>query len=409
MTWFIEYTDESTEKRIRLEIPEERPLKVGRGSASDTKIPDSALSRIHCEIAMVGGYPVLRDAGSSSGTFVAGRKISEQGIHSGQSFKAGDTTFTLLSDSPLDEPTKPQRSGPKGGSLATIIERFEQNSMLDRFELKKLINRSGRSLVYKGIDTSSNETVAIKVIPTATGSDEDEARFMRAMKMLQELKDPYLVKLYRAGRKKTYCWVAMEWLQEGSVADRVEKKGIGGCLDWRDAWQIAMCISQSLHILERNRIVHRNIRPTNILCRSENSTWLLSDLVVAKTEAATERLVTQQVFLPTNIAYTAPERLLGHEDNAHSLQADIYSLGAVLTETLIGEPPYGHGDLAQLQSRLRQPRKRVSRESQIGLNELFVDFVNRLTEPDPSKRIQTGAELWQQAERVGKLSGMTSV
>ncbi|MEZ6136554.1 MAG: FHA domain-containing serine/threonine-protein kinase [Pirellulaceae bacterium] len=408
MTWFIEYTTGDSKQAVRLDLPTEKVMKIGRGSASDTKIQDATLSRIHCEVELVQGMPLLRDLGSTGGTLVAGRRIAEQVLHSGQSFKAGNTKFVVTSDSPLDAPTLQPR-GRRGMSLQGLIERFEAKPSIDRFEIKKLVNRGGKSLVYRAVDSTSGDEVALKVIPTPSGSEEDKARFMRAMKMLQELRDPYLVKLLRAGRTTNYCWVAMEWLKDGSIADRVERQGIGGCLDWRDAWQIAVCISQSLHILERHGIVHRNIRPTNILHRGANNTWLLSDLVVAKADASSDASVTQQFFLPHDVAYTAPERLLGKEDNAHSLQADIYSLGAVLTETLTGEPPYGHGDLLELQSQIRQPRKLVTRAAQIGVNELFVDFVNRLTEPDPAKRMRSATELWQQAERVGKLSGLSSV
>ena len=120
-------------------------------------------------------------------------------------------------------------------------------------------------------------------------------------------------------------------------------------------------------------------------------------------------MVTRQIYLPNDLAYTAPERLNGTEENGNSLQSDIYSLGAVITELLVGEPPFGHGELRELLPRLKNPRNKVSVEKQIGMNDLFVDLINSLTEPDPRKRFPTAYKLWQEVERVGKFAGFDAV
>ncbi len=220
---------------------------------------------------------------------------------------------------------------------------------------KRLVNSSGRNLVFKANDPETDTKIAVKVIPVDEASEDEEARFKRAIGILLELRDPCLVKLVRAGRKKRYCWVAMEWLSAGSLEDRLQRYGINGCLDWKDAWRVASCISQSLYVLERAKIVHRNIKPTNILFNEAKNVFVLSDLVVAKANSSeAKHLVTRNVFLPSQLAYTAPERLLGSETNDLNLQSDIYSLGAVLTQMLTGEPPYGYGDLRDLLPRLKE-------------------------------------------------------
>lgn len=407
MSWFLEYSDEEGKHRVRLD--EGSPLKIGRGSSSDTKISDPVLSRLHCEVSVSGATPVVRDLESSAGTFVGREKIAERELSSGQMFQAGNTHFRVVSDSPLDAPTLSKL--PEECPKATLDKCFAERGSIDRFKIVKLMNKSGRSLLYKAIDPDSDDMeVAVKVIPTAgEATEEEEARFMRAMKTLREVRDPYIVKLLRAGRKSNYCWVAMEWLEEGSVADRVQKLGVNNSLEWRDAWRVTQCIAQSLHVLEQAGLVHRSISPSNILYRSNEQTWVLSDLVNAKTEQLSgSQMVTRQFFLPQNLEYTAPERLRGFEANQHSLQADIYSLGAVLTEMLIGEPPYGRGTLPEILSRLDKPRLKVDGNKFLGINELFVDLVNRMTEPQPEKRFASAAELWRDADRVGKLSGLSS-
>lgn len=410
MTWFIEYTDPTGEKK-RLRIDEGMDLKIGRGSTSDTKIEDAAMSRVHCALALVSGVPTLTDLGSSSGTLVDRKKIADpKELSSGQLFQAGQTKFKVVSDSPLDAPTQMQAARPPVNALNKLAEKLLAKKTFDRFVLKKLVNNTGRNLVFMAEDTENELAVAIKVLPTDEASEEDEARFKRAMGILQEVRDPCLVKLVRAGRKSSYCWVAMEWLPGGSLEDRIQKYGINGCLEWKDAWRVAHGISQALYVLEREGIVHRNIKPTNILVNDSKNMFVLSDLVVAKAEdSSSSKMVTRQVFLPSDLAYTAPERLLGNDVNAATLQSDIYSLGAVLTKLVTGEPPFGHVDLRELLPRLKEKRRRVERQGQIGINELFVDLVNGMTEPEPRKRFGTALKLWNEVERVGKLAGLSPV
>jgi len=410
VTWYLEFATATGEKK-RLRIEEGSKLRIGRGSTSDTKIEDSSMSRMHCEIALSSGAPVLVDLGSSAGTFVGRKKIAESHVlGSGQSFQAGNTRFKVISDSPLDAPTEMVAPRSSATALAKLAEKFEAKKTLDRFVLKNLINVTGRNLVFRAEDTENGTIVALKILPTDEGTEEDEARFKRAMSILQEVRDPCLVKLIRAGRKSNYCWVAMEWMPGGSLEDRLQKFGINGCLEWKDAWRVAHTIAQSLYVLERQGVVHRNIKPTSILVNDAKNTFVLSDLVVVKAhDTSTSKMVTRQVYLPSDLAFTAPERLLGSEVDACTLQSDIYSLGAVLTKMLSGEPPYGHGELHDLLPKLKEKRHRVERQGQIGMNELFVDLVNGMTEPEPRRRFPSALKLWNEVERVGKLAGLSSL
>lgn len=407
MSWFLEYSNKQLGKQ---RIPMQPGVKViiGRGADSDTKIPDPALSRLHCEISLDNDRIVVNDLGSSSGTFVKEDRIDRTELKPGQLFHAGNTQFQINSETDLNSPT--QKPGDIQLDSKKLAAALESQSAIDRFQLNKRINESGRNLVYQATDGESGEKVAVKVLPTAATNEEERERFMRAMKLLQAMQAPYLAKLYRAGRKKFFCWVAMEWFEQGSIADRAGRQGINNCLAWRDTWRVGACIAKSLAFLESEGVVHRSIRPTNILYRESDDSWVLSDLVVAKAEdAADGKMVTQVSFLPTNLAYTAPERLLGSENNEHSLQADIYSLGAVLTELLTGSTPYGEGSLSELLPRLKRPRKIVTPKAQLGLNELLGDLVNKMTEPDPANRIANAGELQKEMERVGKLAGLASI
>lgn len=407
MTWFVEYSHPEIGNK-KLGLSEGTAIRIGRGTASDTKIPDAALSRVHCELRLDAGKPILTDLGGKTGTFFSGQRVQRQELTTGQTFKAGNVEFRVVCESELDAPTQMAGSA-AGPDVGRVIAELKEKGAVERFPLHELVNEGGRNLVYRSEDPESGRAVAIKVLPTAESTEEDEARFVRAMKMLQEVKAPSLVKLYRAGRRKNFCWIAMEWFSSGSIEDRTQSHGIGGRLDWKDAWRVAYSITQSLEVLERHSIVHRNIRPTNILYRSGDDSWVLSDLVVAKAEdSGKTNMVTQHVYLPSNLAYAAPERLFGNENDSHSLKSDIYSLGAVLTEMLSGSPPYGHGELKDILPRLRNKPQIVTSQMQMGMNEVIIDLVNRMANPDPNSRFASASQLWEEVQRVGRLAGMIS-
>lgn len=406
MNWFIEFTSPEMGSQ-RVELQAGKPIRIGRGSDSDTKIPDPALSRLHCEISVVGQAPLLTDLNSSAGTFFGAKKIEQQPLKAGDRFRAGSIEFSVVCESDLNAPTR-MVAGTQPTNIPELIEYLKGKKKVDRFEFEELVNAGGQNLVYRAVEAGSNKKVALKIIPTPVANEEEQARFVRAMKMLQDINDKHLARLYRAGRRERYCWVAMEWFEQGSIADRAKRQGINSCLDWKDVWRVGYCISGSLVALEREGIVHRSIRPTNILFREKDKAWVLSDLVVAKAEdtAASNMVTRHQTFLPADLAYTAPERLLGNEANDGSIQADIYSLGAVLCELLTGTPPFGKGTLLEILPRLKEPRNLVSRDAQMGMNELFADLVNKLTDPDLERRIGTAAALHEEVKRVGMLSGI---
>ncbi len=408
MSWYLEFDHPETGPQ-KVQLTEGAVYKIGRGSASDSRVPDSALSRVHCELTLSDGQPVLTDLESKAGTFVGKERVHRHQFSATSNFQAGNTLFRLLNESELDAPTNFSQAPAEVPDSSQLAAELQAKGSIDKYPLLELINEGGRNLVFRTEDPESKKTRAIKVIPTVPGGSEDEERFMRAMKMLQAVKDPSLVKLYRAGRRANYCWVLMEWFGTGSIDDRAKSHGIAGRLDWKDAWRVAYSISKSLEVLERNSVAHRYIRPTNILYRESDDSWVLSDLVVAKAEDVSQSsMVTQHVFLPSNLAYTAPERLTG-DTTVAPIISDIYSLGAVLTEMLAGEPPFGYGKLKDILPRLRGEPNRVTPAAQFGMNEMLMDLANRMASPSASDRFGSAKELWEEVGRVGRLTGMKTV
>ncbi|MCA9191049.1 MAG: protein kinase [Planctomycetales bacterium] len=406
MTWVLECSLSDGQTR-RLPIADGQTIKIGRGTNSDTQIPDPALSRLHCELSVHGERFTLKDNNSSSGTFVSSDRIQECSLQVGQSFRAGNTLFHILGHSQLDEPTRLSAHLGHAKRLRSLAKELESAGELDRYRLLDALDEGGQNLVFKAEEIEGNREVAIKIFPDDHSTLEDDERFMRAMKSVQQLNAPEIIRLYRAGKKKDFFWVAMRWCPEGSLRDRVASLGIGGRLDWKDVWGIAVAISKSLVVLQKHGIVHRNVRPSNILRCPKHRCFVLSDLVAAKPASEEQRAtVTGEIYLPSDLSYTAPERLLGTEGDIPSAKADIYSLGAVLAELLNGQPPFGRGSLGELLVKMRAGSAQIERHGQMGVNERFVDLVGRMTNPDPKHRPQTATELLSEIERIAKFSNL---
>ena len=137
MTWFLKYSTKSGEKTI-LRIEQGMTIRIGRGSASDTKIDDTAMSRVHCEIVMNDSTPMLQDLGSSTGTFLGRKKITDcMMLNPGQTFQAGNTRFEVVSDSPLDAPTRLIGTKPLENDLVSLAEQLLAQKTLTDIRSKR--------------------------------------------------------------------------------------------------------------------------------------------------------------------------------------------------------------------------------------------------------------------------------
>ena len=165
-------------------LGDNQPLMIGRGSDSDTKIHDPALSRIHCSLSLSAHQIVLSDCNSSSGTFVRGMRItSPQTLTHGSVFKIGDSVLRIEDKQQLDAPTistdlslglqdnfRPASAPstllrPTSTTAESIrpIHELEGETFL-RFRLDKLVSTGRNSFVFKGFDTKRDRLVAVKIL-----------------------------------------------------------------------------------------------------------------------------------------------------------------------------------------------------------------------------------------------------
>ncbi len=394
-------------------LPADQPLVIGRGSDSDTKIRDPALSRVHCSVEVRQSHVVLVDRHSTTGTFVRGIRIdSPQSLSQGGEFKVGDSLLRLESDHPLDAPTlvpdvSLRNSNDNGESVSQPMRPLHEleGEMFFRFRLDRLVSTGRNSLIFKAYDTRRDRLVAVKILkPQIVSTDVQRDRFIRAMRTMLPIVHPNIVRTRKAGRKGPYCWAALEWVDGTSVAKLIPQIGVSGMLEWQEVWRVAVHIGRALHEAGKHRIVHRNVTPSNILRRAHDKSFLLTDLIFSKALEFTDApALTRPGDVLGELAYMAPEQLL--DPLGVDGRCDQYGLGATLYSLLTGEPPYQAGTVPEFLDKLKTSPKNPA-ESQLGMDERFCDVVMRLIRKSPDQRYESPTSLLKELERVGKLGGI---
>ncbi len=203
-----------------------------------------------------------------------------------------------------------------------------------RYEIRAEIGRGGMATVYHAYDPRFEREVAIKVLPREMLHDmQFRTRFEREAKTIAMLEHPAIVPVYDFGEEEGQPYFVMRYMTGGSLSDRMKK----GPMSVSEAAQIMTHIAPGLDEAHAKRIIHRDMKPGNILFDQFNEPYV-SDFGIAKlSESQTN--VTGSAIIGTP-AYMSPEQAQGENVDGRS---DIYALGVILFEMLSGQQPY-HGD-----------------------------------------------------------------
>lgn len=217
--------------------------------------------------------------------------------------------------------------------MTDIVERL-QSSLADRYRIEREIGQGGMAVVYLAHDLRHHRRVAVKVMRPEIAAALGPGRFAREIEIAAQLQHPHILPLYDSGEANGVLYYVMPFVEGESLADRITREGQ---LPIAEALGIAREVASALGYAHAMGVMHRDIKPKNILL--SGGIAVVADFGIARAVSAAgqDRLTEPGLALGTP-AYMSPEQVTG----ASSVDArtDLYSLGAVLYEMLVGEPPH---------------------------------------------------------------------
>lgn len=216
---------------------------------------------------------------------------------------------------------------------STGVNRLIGTTVLGQYRIVDVLGQGGMSVVYRGKHSLTEQDVALKVLPPELAAySQVKSRFLEEAKALAQLDHPNIVHLYNFGQENGSFVLAMQFVH-GQTWEKLILDSEGQ--DWPTATRIAVDVLRGLEFAHGRGVVHRDMKPSNVLVRDDDGTATVMDFGIAKMTTSTRLTATGQTM--GTVRYMSPEQVRGQEVDARS---DIYSVGATLYEALVGDTPF---------------------------------------------------------------------
>jgi serine/threonine protein kinase len=287
----------------------------------------------------------------------------------------------------------------EGSGIAELV-----GKTFSHFEIGALVATGNSGAIFRAKDTTKPyRTVAFQVLrPELSGGDDEKERFAKTMVVIRSLRHPSLVRVYSAGRSGPHNWIAMKYIEGESLAQVLQKSGVAGRLNWRATFTIAVSLTAALHQLHQQKVLHRNLKPANVMIRKEDRKALLGDFSRTRPlhGARVERLPWPGQLVG-DLTYLAPEQT--QPGTVEDGRCDIYGLGATLYTLLAGRPPFEAGTIDKMVEKIRGEEPPNAKEFQLAIPEAVEGLVMRMLSKRPDVRFQSTREVLHDLERIAKI------
>ena len=272
------------------------------------------------------------------------------------------------------------------------------------YYIVELVGSGGMGLVYRAEQRILGRTVALKVIrPEIADSGDYRARFLREARFAAAVDHPHVVSVFDAGEQDGRLYLAMQWVDGLDLATLLDREQR---LAPERAVLIGVQLAQALQAVHDAGLVHRDVKPSNVLVRDigGHDHAYLTDFGIAKAPAAPDSLTRTGSVIGTP-GYLSPEQIRGQEPGPRS---DLYALGCVMFEALTGQRPFGGDDLAARWAQATTPPP-VASTLYPALGSRYDAFLDQALAADPQDRFPSGTAFAEalQAAHTGRPAGLT--
>jgi HAMP domain-containing protein/predicted Ser/Thr protein kinase len=287
------------------------------------------------------------------------------------------------------------QAGPTAPQLAQQ-ELVAGSLFANRYRIDSILGRGGMGVVYKANDTQLDEIVAIKTLPgdVMSRSPEDLERFKREIRLARKITHRNVLRTYDYGEADGVYFISMEYVRGYTLSDLLTEAE-GKRMAPRVAMGIARQISRGLEAAHEQGIIHRDIKPQNVLIDHKGEVKLM-DFGIARMAEAHEGM-TQAGLIVGTPHYMSPEQVQGKQLDPRS---DVYSMGVMIYEMLVGEKPFVSSSLTGVLTAhiTEQPKPPIDVRPEIGRE--INGIVMRTLAKDPKVRYATAGELLKDLDKV---------
>jgi serine/threonine protein kinase len=253
---------------------------------------------------------------------------------------------------------------------------------LGHYEIVAELGRGGMGVVYKGYEPSLGRHVAIKELSAALAHDAPVVeRFLREARAMALLNDPHIIQIYAIGQDNDQPFFVMEFVEGASVAGLIKRDGRLGV---GDALKITHQTAQGLAAAHGKGVIHRDVKPANLML-NDRGLIKIADFGIALANKDVDTKLTSAGELVGTPGYLSPEILLGNPVDERS---DLYALGVVLFEMLIGRTPFSDVSVYKLLQAVVETPVPDIREIDAGIDADTAAIVARMLAKDPIERYQ---------------------
>jgi serine/threonine-protein kinase len=262
----------------------------------------------------------------------------------------------------------------------------EMLGKIDQFEVDSKIGQGGMGIVLKGFDRELNRAVAIKILaPYLASNGTARKRFAREAQAAAAVVHPNVVPIYSVNSSPTRPYIVMQLVPGNSLQTLVQQKGP---LEPKDIVRVSMQIAAGLAAAHNQGLIHRDVKPGNILIERDVSRVMITDFGLAR--AVDDAGMTQTGWLAGTPHYMSPEQSRGDDLDPRS---DLFSLGSLMYFLATGREPFrGERPYAVIQKIINhEPTHPMELNADIPL--ALADMIEKLLEKDPRNRFQTAGEI----------------